>query len=82
MRPGEKKWFDQYIATHSKKKFKDEKQGKNHERSDMIITREFPGRYYLHIPYIKEKSKQEPRRNIIAIDPGFRTLHYLSRLSI
>lgn len=63
------------MATHSKKKFKDEKQEKIYERSDMIITREFPGRYYLHIPYIKEKNEKEPRRNIIAIDPGVRTLH-------
>jgi isocitrate/isopropylmalate dehydrogenase len=65
MRKGEKQWFDKYVGTHKCKKYKKSKTGqtkkkkrikKNKEtnRLDMVITREYSGGYYLHIPYAKK----------------------------
>jgi IS605 OrfB family transposase len=75
MRKGEKRWLKKYLKTHQRKKFKEAKQERKKERSDMIITREYPGIYYLHIPYIKPKIKTKAKFDAIAIDPGVRTFH-------
>lgn len=74
MRKGERRWFDNYMETHQLKKFKEEKLSKELTRSDMIITREYPSKYYLHIPYYKEIKPIETK-SIVSIDPGVRTFH-------
>ncbi len=56
MRKREKKWFDNYMKEYGLKKFGDEKSDK--ERKDMVITREYPGMYYLHIPFSKSIGKK------------------------
>ena len=61
MRKGEEKWFHNHVEENDLK--------------DMIITREYPGKYYLHIPYIKEKLNTEAPYSTVSIDPGVRTFH-------
>ncbi|AVL95110.1 putative transposase [Moumouvirus australiensis] len=73
MRKGEKRWFDNYMKEYELKKFGDDKGDK--ERKDMIITREYPGMYYLHIPYTKTIENKPIQESIISIDPGIRTFH-------
>ncbi|AGD92036.1 putative transposase [Megavirus lba] len=73
MRKGEKKWFDNYMKEYGLKKFGDEKSDK--ERKDMVITREYPGMYYLHIPFSKFIEKKPIQKSIVSIDPGIRTFH-------
>ena len=40
----------------------------------MIITRTYPGMYYLHIPYEKEKINIQKKYLVGSCDPGVRTL--------
>ncbi|BCS82708.1 putative transposase [Cotonvirus japonicus] len=84
MRKGEIKWFDEYMKKYFVKNFNKEKPKKGtkrkskdlYERKDMIITREYPGMYYLHIPYTKEIPKQPIKKeSIVSIDPGVRSFH-------
>lgn len=76
MTKGDKLWFNKYVSEHKIKRYKN---GNNeeikNERSDMIITREYPSMYYLHIPYVKDVKKYDKKDNVIAIDPGVRTFH-------
>jgi len=41
----------------------------------MIITREFPGKYFLHVPYEKDKIEIKNKKEVISIDPGIRSFH-------
>ena len=66
------KW---YRETHQLKKFGNDKLSKDSVRADMIITREYPGKYYLHIPYMKSEIDLKPKLSAIAIDPGVRSFH-------
>jgi IS605 OrfB family transposase len=61
MRKGESKWFNNFI--------------KNNTLKDMIITREYPGKYYLHIPYEQQEKKITSKRKMASIDPGVRIFH-------
>lgn len=76
MRKGEEKWFKEYVKKYKVKSYKNgNNKEEENERSDLKITREYPGKYYLHIPYIKDKIKLEPKYKIVANDPGVRTTH-------
>ncbi len=59
MNKGEERW----LKTHMKK----------NTLQDMQIVRQWPSKYYLIVPYVKEKSKEKPSENIVSIDPGVRT---------
>lgn len=70
MRKGERRWFDNYKATHQNKIKGEETENK---LMDMIITRDAPGMYYLHIPYVPEEIDKKAKHKVISIDPGVRT---------
>ena len=48
---------------------------KKNNLQQMTITREYPGKYYLHIPYGKNKIKVKPGKSIVAVDPGVRSFN-------
>src|SRR5579872_6452959 len=58
-------WLKSYIKIYEDAK----------ERSDMIITREYPGRYYLHVPYITAPIDIVALMKAVGIDPGVRAFH-------
>jgi IS605 OrfB family transposase len=75
VRKGEQRWLENYMKTHKKKQFGEDALEEHEVRSDMIITREYPGMYYLHISYIKPAIHLPPKSQIVAPDPGVITFH-------
>lgn len=83
MRKGEKKWLKDYFQTHDLKKFnkrgtKEEdkiEKDKSTQLSDLVITKDYPNIYYLHIPYYKDVIDKKAKYNVVSVDPGVRTLH-------
>ena len=61
MKKNDKKWLNKHM--------------KKNKLKQMIITRDYPGKYYLHIPFVKSKEKIKPGRSIVSIDPGVRSFH-------
>ncbi len=83
VRKGEQRWLDEYLKKFKTKKFlKEKKESKRgskekqiYERKDMIITKEYRNKYYLHISYVKNKKVEKANYDVCSIDPGVRSLH-------
>lgn len=93
MHPREKKWLENYFKIFSpwrqKKKAigtkrKKQVQKEDYMRKDVIISREYPGMYYLQVPYVRhvmdtatdhrikpgQINGRTTARKVVAIDPG------------
>ena len=77
MGKADEKWFSKYLKDHPIKNniTKDKNKDKTKMRSQMIITRTFPGKYYLHVPYFAKTIATPSKYKTIAIDPGIKTFH-------